>query len=140
MKEEDRKYEEWLNEIRRRQPVLNNPDQLAADVMQKVSGKRKPKKSLHLFGSWLSGIAAAILLCFLLTETMRMPIQSDYENPRFIWESAIASPLPQNWKSMTLAEKRSFLSVHQKQLERLKELIYKSLEKKYLKETPYENK
>lgn len=140
MKEEDRKYEEWLNEIRSKQPVLNNPDQLAADIMQRVSGMRKPQKNLHLFGSWLSGIAAAILLCFLLTETMRMPVPSDCENPRFIWESATASPLPQNWKSMTLAEKGSFLSAHQKQLERQKKLIYKNLEKKYLKETPYENK
>ena len=146
MNEVDRKYDEWLNEIKVKQPVLVNPDQLTADILQRVSVLKRPKKSkrlskrFYLFGSWLSGIAAIVLFCFLLAETMRMPLHPECETSRFIRESVPASALPSNWKLMTLAEKRSYLSACHKQQELQKQLVYKNIEKKLLKTMPYENK
>lgn len=136
MNEVDRKYDEWLNELRGKQPVLTNPDQLSAGILQKISALKQPKqlsKRLYLLGSWLSGIAATVLLCFLLTEAIKEPHTPECESFRFIWESAPASALPSNWKLMTLTEKKSYLFACQKEQEREKQLIYKNIEQKFLK-------
>ena len=33
MKQEDKKYEEWLTEIKNRQPILENPEELTAAIL-----------------------------------------------------------------------------------------------------------
>ena len=37
MKQEDKKYEEWLTEIKNRQPILENPEELTAAILNKIS-------------------------------------------------------------------------------------------------------
>lgn len=155
MNEVDRKYEEWLNEIRGKQPILTNPQQLTADILQKVSALKMPEqtktpekikrpqrlsKRLYLPGTWISGIAAVILLCFLLEETTKTPVKPEYETPGFVWESAPSSVLPTDWKSMTLTEKRSYLSACRIKQEQQRQLNYKKIENKLLKQMNDENK
>ena len=37
MKQEDKKYEEWLTEIKNRQPILENPEELTAAILNKIT-------------------------------------------------------------------------------------------------------
>lgn len=138
MKEEDRKYEEWLRELKAKQPVLTNPQQLTTDILQRVSAsnRKSSRKRLYSFGSWLSGIAATLLLCFLLTETL----SPNDEDSGFIRATTTTSSLPPNWESMSLTEKGSYLIAYQKKQKRQKEFIYNSIQKKRLNEIAYENK
>lgn len=43
MKQEDKKYEEWLTEIKNRQPILENPEELTAAILNKITDNA-PKK------------------------------------------------------------------------------------------------
>ena len=131
---EDKKYEEWLNEVRNRQPVLTNPEQLTADILKRASdiSRSKTKNQIRLIGSWVTGIAATILLCLLITEITPITV-SDNESPEYMWEAKTSRILPQNWHMMTLSEKGSYLSACQKEQERQKELIYEHLQKKFIK-------
>ena len=36
MKQEDKKYEEWLTEIKNKQPILENPEELTAAILNKI--------------------------------------------------------------------------------------------------------
>ena len=68
MKQDDKLYNEWLDEVRNVQPILSNPDELTTAILQQVSmivPQKKKRKSL-LIGSWVSGIAAGLLLCLLV--------------------------------------------------------------------------
>ncbi len=41
MKQEDKKYEEWLTEIKNRQPILENPEELTAAILNNLSSTYK---------------------------------------------------------------------------------------------------
>ena len=63
MKQDDKLYNEWLEEVRNVQPILSNPDEQTTAILQQVSRivpQKKKRKSL-LIGSWVSGIAAGLL-------------------------------------------------------------------------------
>lgn len=65
MKQEDKQYEKWLTEIKSNQPILENPEELTATILNRISGispERKRRK--FLIGAWASGIAASLLLCY----------------------------------------------------------------------------
>lgn len=122
MKQEDKHYEEWLTEIRNRQPVMSNPDELTANILQQVSRipHQKRRKKL-LIGSWLSGIAAGLLLCLLVSETVFSPVPysirsgEDYR----LQESTIYS-LPEGWERMNLSQKGDYLSGQYIQFKKLR--------------------
>lgn len=122
MKQEDKHYEEWLTEIRNRQPVMSNPDELTANILQQVSRipRQKRRKKL-LIGSWLSGIAAGLLLCLLVSETVFSPVPysirsgEDYR----LQESTIYS-LPEGWEGMNLSQKGDYLSEQYIQFKKLR--------------------
>lgn len=122
MKQEDKHYEEWLTEIRNRQPVMSNPDELTANILQQVSRipHQKQRKKL-LIGSWLSGIAAGLLLCLLVSETIFSPVPynirsgEDYR----LQESTIYS-LPEGWEGMNLSQKGDYLSEQYIQFKKLR--------------------
>ena len=72
MKQDDKLYNEWLDEVKNVQPILSNPDELTTAILQQVSRivpQKKKRKSL-LIGSWVSGIAAGLLLCLLVSEAL----------------------------------------------------------------------
>lgn len=111
MKQKDNQYESWLSEIKAAQPVLKNPEELTAGILNriaKVSPQKKERK--FLIGAWLSGVAAILLLLLLINDTCYPPSsplaekQTEYEN----WSNSI--PLPHNWKEMRFTEKNIYLS------------------------------
>ena len=57
MKQDDKLYNEWLDEVRNVQPILSNPDELTTAILQQVSRivPRKKKRKSLLIGSWVSG-------------------------------------------------------------------------------------
>ena len=60
MKQEDKQYEKWLTEVKSNQPILENPEELTATILNRISGispERKRRK--FLIGAWASGIAAS---------------------------------------------------------------------------------
>ena len=74
MKREDQTYEKWLDKLKNTEPVLNAPEELTNDILNKIKtlpsrtsllkeakGKSKTNRIL-LSVSKISGIAAALLL------------------------------------------------------------------------------
>ena len=99
MKQEDKQYEKWLTEVKSNQPILENPEELTATILNRISGispERKRRK--FLIGAWASGIAASLLLLLFINDTCftsvphRTEMQNEYDN----WSNSI--PLPDNWK------------------------------------------
>lgn len=37
MKREQEQYEQWLEKVRKTPPLLDNPEELSAEIMQKIS-------------------------------------------------------------------------------------------------------
>lgn len=115
MKQEDKQYEKWLTEIKSNQPILENPEELTATILNRISGispERKRRK--FLIGAWASGIAASLLLLLFINDTCftsvphRTEMQNEYDN----WSNSI--PLPDNWEEMRTAGKEylSILSIY----------------------------
>ena len=95
MKQEDKQYEKWLTEVKSNQPILENPEELTATILNRISGispERKRRK--FLIGAWASGIAASLLLLLFINDTCftsvphRTEMQNEYDN----WSNSI--PLP----------------------------------------------
>lgn len=38
MKQEDKQYEKWLTEVKSNQPILENPEELTATILNRISG------------------------------------------------------------------------------------------------------
>ena len=47
MKQEDKKYEEWLTEIKNKQPILENPEELTAAILNKITDNAPKKKKIR---------------------------------------------------------------------------------------------
>ena len=102
MKQEDKQYEKWLAEVKSRQPILDNPEELTASILDRISGISPPKKQRKfLIGAWASGIAATLLLLLFINDTGK---QNEYDN----WSDSI--PLPASGEEMRLQEKNIYLS------------------------------
>ena len=87
MKQEDKQYEKWLAEVKSRQPILDNPEELTASILDRISGISPPKKQRKfLIGAWASGIAATLLLLLFINDTCFTPVsqrtgkQNEYDN------------------------------------------------------------
>ena len=92
MKQEDKQYEKWLAEVKSRQPILDNPEELTASILDRISGISPPKKQRKfLIGAWASGIAATLLLLLFINDTCFTPVSA-------------------NWEEMRLQEKNIYLS------------------------------
>ena len=53
MKQDDKLYNEWLDEVRNVQPILSNPDELTTAILQQVSRivpRKKKRKNLLIGG------------------------------------------------------------------------------------------
>ena len=80
MKQEDKLYEEWLSELKSKQPILKNPEELTTSILNSIprshpkTGRRK-----FLIGAWLSGFAAAVLLLLFINDTYLSPIPQQNE-------------------------------------------------------------
>ena len=107
MKQEDKKYEEWLTEIKNRQPILENPEELTAAILNKITDNAPKKKKIrYLVGAWISGTAATLLLFLFINDACFPPSLSEAET-HFI---SLTGELGRN---ATLGEKYlPILSIH----------------------------
>ena len=90
MKQEDKKYEEWLTEIKNKQPILENPEELTAAILNKITDNAPKKKKIR----YLVGACNVIAL--------------------FIYKRCLFSSLPfrsRNAKWICLSAKRHFISL-----------------------------
>ena len=127
MKREDQTYEKWLDKLKNTEPVLNAPEELTNYILNKISflsssgtsllkeakGKSKTNRIL-LSVSKISGIAAALLLCFLISETIFFSQDKQYPEQYYannaIWQGKAYS-LPDSWNpESSLLEKSRYLS------------------------------
>lgn len=111
MKQEDKQYEKWLTEVKSRQPILENPEELTAAILNRISGTSQRKKQRKfLIGAWVSGIAATLLLLLFVNDTCFTPVSPRIEklNEYSNWSNSI--PLPADWEEMRLQEKSIYLS------------------------------
>lgn len=124
MKHEDKDYEKWLSAVKRRQPVLENPNELTDLILRRVSRIRSAKKQRKiLVGTWMSGVAATLLLCLFINETVIAPssYQVKEEKQCEYWQNNSYSSLPENWEEMKAMEKGAFLSSYYAQLRQIKQ-------------------
>ena len=131
----NKQYEKWLTEVKSNQPILENPEELTATILNRISGispERKRRK--FLIGAWASGIAASLLLLLFINDTCftsvphRTEMQNEYDN----WSNSI--PLPDNWEEMRLLEKNTYLSSQYTQHRKSRKMqILQVIKKKRLK-------
>lgn len=137
MKQEDKQYEKWLTEIKNRQPILENPEELTTAILNSISvPSSRHKRKKYLLGAWLSGMAAAILLFLFINDTYfsPMPRQIEKQNEYDNLQSSGNISLPDNWKDMKLSEKNSYLSARYVQHRKLRQAsIYKFIKDNRLK-------
>lgn len=113
MKQEDKRYEMWLTEIRSKQPILNNQEELTNSILHRISVNTTSKKrKKFLIGAWASGVAATLLLLLFINDTCFAPAPQPMERPDIYdnRSNSISFALPDNWKKMELQEKNLFLS------------------------------
>lgn len=117
MKQEDKKYEEWLTEIKNRQPILENPEELTAAILNKITDNAPKKKKIrYLVGAWISGTAATLLLFLFINDACFPPSLSEAEIAKWICLSAkrhFISLTGELGRNATLGEKYlPILSIH----------------------------
>mgnify|MGYP000649415824 CR=1 FL=1 len=123
MRQEDKRYEEWLSGIRSGQPVLDHPEDLTSAIV-------KRKKRNFIIRSWVLGTVAAVWLCLLLGETFFPSFSDGAEKEYSAWQCTSFS-LPENWKKMSLMEKGNYCSVRyikhkQQKQKRMSEIMNKT--------------
>ena len=65
--EENERYEQWLQQVRKTQPILTRPDDLTRDILQKVARTPRKRKERRKFMTWASAIAAGFFFALLST-------------------------------------------------------------------------
>lgn len=124
MKQEDKKYEEWLTEIKNRQPILENPEELTAAILNKITDNAPKKKKIrYLVGAWISGTAATLLLFLFINDACFPPSPSEAETQNgYVYQpNGTSFPLPENWEEMQLLEKSTYLSSQYTQHRKLRQ-------------------
>ena len=109
MKQEDKKYEEWLTEIKNRQPILENPEELTAAILNKITDNAPKKKKIrYLVGAWISGTAATLLLFLFINDACFPPSLSEAETQNgYVYQpNGTSFPLPENWELKSTPQKR----------------------------------
>ena len=74
--EENERYEQWLQQVRKTQPILTRPDDLTRNILQKVARTPRKRKEHRKFMAWASAVAAGFLLCFMVHETVFYSVSS----------------------------------------------------------------
>lgn len=124
MKQENKEYEKWLSEIKSRQPILDNPEQLTMTILNQITETPSEKRPVKfLIGAWVSGIAATLLLLLFINDLCLPPSSpetktlNEYPN----WINGTPPSLPNNWEEMKLPEKNAYLSSRYAQHRKLRQ-------------------
>lgn len=68
MKQEER-YEQWLEKVRNNPPLLDNPQELSREIMQRVvRTPRRQSRPITNLMKWFSAVAALLLFCVMMYE------------------------------------------------------------------------
>lgn len=124
MKQEDKQYEKWLTELKTRQPILENPEELTTAILDRISRTSPGSKGKkYLIGAWLSGIAAAVLLLLFINDTCFPPTiqQIETQNEYSNCTNSLSLSLPDNWDEMKPLEKNKYLSSQYTQRKQLRQ-------------------
>ena len=115
MKREEEQYEQWLEKVRNNPPVLENPEGLSGDIMQRIS--RTPRKSQRPVNRirWFSAVAALFLLCTMMYEVLFYADSSPLERGTVTLNicppsEIIPAVALERMSDMTVREKTVFLS------------------------------
>lgn len=114
MKQEDKQYEQWLEQVKSTLPEIEKPEELTREILQRI--ERIPrKKKLPEIGYRLLAAASALLLCLMVYETVFYPSTLYKEKKTHTLETC--SPprkIPEfsnmQLSNMTMREKSSCLS------------------------------
>jgi hypothetical protein len=85
----EEKYKSIIDRIRDKQPLMTNPQKLAADIMSSIQSEQRKKPRTRFFEilSWASSAAAIFLLVLFITEksaSAESPVQGDRKAPCYV--------------------------------------------------------
>lgn len=108
MKREDERYARLIEELKGKLPVLHEPDILTEEIIHRISSlpvKRRIRRSPYVaIISGISGVAATLLLCLLVSQSMVAPLP--IRDTRIAIPSKALTDLPEE---MSLSQKKTLL-------------------------------
>ncbi|WP_455666178.1 hypothetical protein [Phocaeicola sp.] len=115
MKREKEQYEQWLEKVRKTPPLLDNPEELSAEIMQKISRIPRRQRSPKDFVRWFSAVAAGFLLCAMMYEMFSYSATSPLHQGTSAFSVSPPAGLSQEssleqMSDMTIREKGMYLS------------------------------
>lgn len=125
MKQEEQQYEEWLEKVRRNLPIVENPEELSNDIMQRISRTPRPSKRPKNWVRWFSAAAAIFLLCTMLYEVLFYaevpPLEKETVTINSCPSTEIVPTISlEQMSEMTVKEKAAFLSRIRKERKEIK--------------------
>lgn len=125
MKQEEQQYEEWLEKVRRNLPIVENPEELSNDIMQRISRTPRPYKRPENWVRWFSAAAALFLLCTMLYEVLFYAEVPPFEKETVTINSCPSTEIVptislEQMSEMTVKEKAAFLSRIRKERKEIK--------------------
>jgi hypothetical protein len=120
MNEKEMAYNRVISLMKNNPPLPENSEELTAGIMAKIDGLSKGKRTGKrlLIAGWVSTVAAAFLICFLVNETFFLPDNGTERTTVFTHDVAMVSidrplhtgKLPaKKIREMTPAEKQDLL-------------------------------
>lgn len=153
MKRKDDRYEQWVERIKHCPPVLKDSELLTEEVISKIEivSSFKNQKSRKYWGTWISGVAATLLICFWISEEVvshsgaPLPSAKALVIPN-IYSGSISEEMELSSDRMTISKKlkrvNTAIRTHQKNQLKKKEfysgIVNKSMNKR-IKCSAYEN-
>lgn len=115
MKREEQRYEEWLEKVRKNLPLVENPEELSEDIMQKISRIPRQLQKPVNWVRWFSAIAALFLFCTMMYEVLFYADTPTFERGTVTMNicpptEIIQSVSLERMSEMTVRERTVFLS------------------------------
>ena len=97
-----KKYEELMAQIKSTQPVIFDAERLTANILQKIEKvpQKKSKNKMLSIATWISSIAASVLIGLFLFEQFMIPTNNNHQS----------SNIPEIYLSAGFNEKQTVLT------------------------------
>ncbi|WP_455673404.1 hypothetical protein [Phocaeicola sp.] len=134
MKREEERYEQWLERVRNTSPVLENPENLTRDILQKIAQTPQRKRKSGRLVNWVSAVAAVGLLCFMVHETCFYSAAPVIKGEVVVTNTSFSLPklpeLPKGvFSGMSMKERSAYLSKLWKERTEMKRRQQRAIEK-----------
>ncbi|MEG0646546.1 hypothetical protein [Bacteroides sp.] len=106
MKREDERYAQLIEELKGKLPILREPDILTEEIIHRISSlpvKRRTSPYVAII-SGISGVAATLLLCLLVSQSMVTPLPVRDTRIAIPYKALIHLP-----EEMSLSQKKTLL-------------------------------